>query len=163
MSEGKGGLKIKKPSFKAVIIILILALLCAAAFCVTRYDLLGNIGEGKKIEFKELEDKKIPQNIEREIIPEYRELERALGCLIDEKVYVVVTRGEKPTAGYDVFIKEMRLEEKDGKSNLKVYAVFVAPDKDVAVSQVSTFPYTVAIAELDVLPDTIELISEYDD
>ena len=48
MSEGKGGLKIKKPSFKAVIIILILALLCAAAFCVTRYDLLGNIGEGKK-------------------------------------------------------------------------------------------------------------------
>lgn len=163
MSEGKGGLKIKKPSFKAVIIILILALLCAAAFCVTRYDLLGNIGEGKKIEFKELEDKKIPQNIEREIIPEYRELERALGCFLDEKVYVVVTRGEKPTAGYDVFIKEMRLEEKDGKSNLKVYAVFVEPEKDVAVSQVSTFPYTVAIAELDVLPDTIELISEYDD
>ena len=163
MSEGKGGLKIKKPSFKAVIIILILALLCAAAFCVTRYDLLGNIGEGKKIEFKELEDKKIPQNIEREIIPEYRELERALGCLLDEKVYVGVSRGEKPTAGYDVFIKEMRLEEKDGKSNLKVYAVFVEPEKDVAVSQVSTFPYTVAIAELDVLPDTIELISEYDD
>ena len=52
---------------------------------------------------------------------------------------------------------------KDGKSNLKVYAVFVEPEKDVAVSQVSTFPYTVAIAELDVLPDTIELISEYDD
>ena len=98
MSEEKGGLKIKKPSFKAVIIILIIVLLCAAAFFVIRYDLLGNIGEGKKIEFKELEDKKIPQNIEREIIPEYRELERALGCLLDEKVYVVVTRGEKPTA-----------------------------------------------------------------
>lgn len=40
------------------------------------------------------------------MIPEYRELERALGCLIDGKVYVIVTRGEKPTAGYEVSIDQ---------------------------------------------------------
>ena len=55
--------------------------------------------------------KDIPRAIEKDVIPEYRELERALGCVVDGKVYIVVTRGEKPTAGYDLSIEKVNLEK----------------------------------------------------
>lgn len=119
------------------------------------------IGGGKNVEFNSIAKDKIPKAIETEVIPEYRELERALGCLVDGKVYVLVTRGEKPTSGYKVSIEKMTLETKDGKTNLKVEALFTEPEKGVAVSQVTTYPYAVAKTKLTVLPDSIELIAKY--
>ena len=119
------------------------------------------IGGGKNVEFNSIAKDKIPKAIETEVIPEYRELERALGCLVDGKVYVLVTRGEKPTSGYKVSIEKMTLETKDGKTNLKVEALFTEPQKGVAVSQVTTYPYAVAKTKLTVLPDSIELIAKY--
>lgn len=119
------------------------------------------IGGGKNVEFNSIAKDKIPKTIETEVIPEYRELERALGCLVDGKVYVLVTRGEKPTSGYKISIEKMTLETKDGKTNLKVEALFTEPEKGVAVSQVTTYPYAVAKTKLTVLPDSIELIAKY--
>lgn len=121
----------------------------------------GLVLGGKNVEFDNVAKDNIPKSIETEVIPEYRELERALGCLVDGKVYVLVTRGEKPTSGYKVSIDKMTMETKDGKTNLKVEALFTEPEKDIAVSQVTTYPYAVAKTKLTVLPDSIELIAKY--
>ena len=141
-----------------------IAVLCVASILLILWLILGQgltIGGGKNVEFKNIAKDKIPKSIETEVIPEYRELERALGCLVDGKVYVLVTRGEKPTSGYKVSIDKMALETKDGKTNLKVEALFTEPEKGVAVSQVTTYPYAVAKTKLTVLPDSIELIAKY--
>ena len=150
-----------KNLFKKPLIILIL-LIVAALICWFSFgQSIFNNTAGKNIGFEELSKDRIPKAIEMEVVPEYRELERALGCLVDGKVYVIVTRGEKPTSGYGVTIKEMKLEKDKGSSNLKVMAHFMEPEKGKTLSQVVTYPYKVASTELTVLPDTIELIVEY--
>lgn len=148
-----------KPSKKTWI-----AAVCIVSIFLILWLIFGRglgIGGGKNVEFNSIAKDKIPKAIETEVIPEYRELERALGCLVDGKVYVLVTRGEKPTSGYKVSIEKMTLETKDGKTNLKVEALFTEPEKGVAVSQVTTYPYAVAKTKLTVLPDSIELIAKY--
>lgn len=141
-----------------------IAVIGAASIFLILWLILGQglvLGGGKNIEFNNVAKDKIPKSIETEVIPEYRELERALGCLVDGKVYVLVTRGEKPTSGYKVSIDKMTMETKDGKTNLKVEAMFTEPEKGIAVSQVTTYPYAVAKTKLTVLPDSIELIAKY--
>ena len=116
----------------------------------------------KSVGFNTLDKKDIPQSIETEVVPEYRDLERALGCLIDGKVYVLVTRGEKPTAGYEICIEEMVTEKTSKGTNLQVHALFKDPAEGESVAQVSTFPYAVALTDLASLPDTIELLVKYE-
>ena len=141
-----------------------IAVICIVSVFLILWLLWGRglgIGGGKNVEFDSVAKDKVPKSIETEVIPEYRELERALGCLVDGKVYVLVTRGEKPTSGYKVSIDKMTIETKEGKSNLKVEALFTEPEKGIAVSQVTTYPYAVAKTKLTVLPDSIELIAKY--
>ena len=108
-----------------------------------------------------LEQKHKIENLETDVIPEYRELERALGCLVDGKVYVLVTRGEKPTAGYGAEVEKIAIEKTKNGTNMKVYASFTEPEEGKAVSQVTTYPYVVAETEMTSLPDTIELVVKY--
>ena len=89
---------LKMPSKKTWLVIIIMIMTFMAIWLVFGLGILDP-GGGKNIEFEEVSKDDIPKSIETEVIPEYRELERALGCLIDNKVYVVVTRGEKPTSG----------------------------------------------------------------
>ncbi len=124
--------------------------------------MLEGVTGGRAVEFTQLEEAEIPQAIVKDVIPEYRELERALGCLADGKVYVVVTRGEKPTAGFDLAIEEMKLEKTENGTNLVVTARFMEPPEGEAVSQVITYPYRVAETELLELPDTIELRTRFE-
>ena len=145
------------PSRKALIIAGAIILLAAVLWVIFGRGLVGE----RQVEFTQLTKDNIPKSIETEMIPEYRELERALGCLIDGRVYVVVTRGENPTAGYEAAIEEITLEKTDSGVNMKVHALFTDPPSDTAVSQISTYPYTVAETELTSLPDTIELIVRY--
>lgn len=147
----------KKPSRKTLLISGAVAVVLAAAWLIFGQGIVGD----KKVEFKQLSKDDVPKAIETEVIPEYRELERALGCLIDGKVYVVVTRGEKPTAGYEVAIDKMTVEKVKGGTNMKVYATFTEPQEGVAVSQIVTYPYAVASTDLTSLPATIELIAKY--
>ena len=63
-------------------------------------------------------------------------LERALACLVDDKVYVLVTRGEKPASGYKVDIRKIKLESEGEKDKLIVYADFTDPGRDSSMSQV---------------------------
>jgi hypothetical protein len=158
MSEDRKKFSLRKPTLKMCIIAGIILVAAVVAWTIFN---TGITSGSKKVEFQQLEKDDIPKTIETDVIPEYRELERALGCLIDGKVYVVVTRGEKPTAGYQVEIEDMTLEQTDEGTHLKVNAIFIEPEDGVAVSQVITYPYAVAETELIALPDTIELIAKY--
>lgn len=150
--------KIWKPGKKGIIIIAMIIVALIAALAAV------NLFKGdKKVEFKTMSENKIPQDISSQVIPEYRTLERALACVVEDKVYVVVTRGEKPTSGFGVDIDKMMLEEKGGKSNLIVYADFKDPQKGKALAQVVTYPVKVAQTKLTKLPDEIELRIQYEE
>ena len=159
-NEKKGRRLLRRPSRRALITLGIIALAGALAFGAVSTGFMG-IGGGKNVKFTQLPQDKIPRTIEKDVIPEYRDLERALGCLVDGKVYAVVTRGEKPTAGYDLSIEKMKLDKTKEGTNLVVTALFTEPSTDTAVSQIITYPYVVAETELEALPNTIELAVRY--
>ena len=151
---GNGGLQGGKKKLIAAGIAAVV-LICAALVFV-RF-----IGGDTPVDFSEVAEKDMPDDTTSDIIPEYRSLERALACAIDDDVYVVVTRGEKPTSGFGVSVKKLVLEEKDGKENLIVYALFEDPQKQTAISQILTYPVRVVKTDLKSLPDTIELRIQY--
>jgi len=138
-------------------------IIASAIAAVSALGMLIVMDKGKNVEYKVLGENDIPQEISSEVIPEYRSLERALACVVDEKVYVVVTRGEKPASGYEVEIRKMKLETEKGKENLVVYASFCDPAKEKSMSQVLTYPVRVAETELKRLPDEIELRIRYEE
>lgn len=145
---------------KKLLIALAFALALSVVILIFTQNLFGS-GTLGNIEFTPLSAEEIPRSIEKDVIPEYRELERALGCLVDGKVYIVVTRGEKPTAGYELAIEKLKLEKSKDGSNLTVTALFTDPAADKTVSRIITYPYAVAVTELESLPDTIELNVRY--
>lgn len=151
--------KIRKPGKKGLIIAAVLVIAALAAGLIAANVLKGD----KKVEFKTLNENKIPQDISSQVIPEYRTLERALACVVEDRIYVIVTRGEKPTSGFSVDIARMVLEEKEGKTNLVVYADFKDPEKGKALAQVITYPVKVAKTNLTKLPDEIELRIQYEE
>ncbi len=113
------------------------------------------------VRFESVKEKQVPQDLTSNILPEYRTLERALACIVDDDVYVIVTRGEKPSSGFGVTVDRMMIEERDGKKNLIVYALFEEPDKKTAISQILTYPTAIVKTDLKTLPDTIELRIQY--
>lgn len=149
----KEGLKKRKSTILAVLVLSVLTL-GVIVFLTT-------LKNEEPVDFKEIEQSSLPEEIASEIIPQYRTLERALACVIDDDVYVIVTRGEKPTSGFKVAIDTMALEENDGKKILLVYAKFKDPDKKNAFSQIITYPISVVKTDLKALPDNIELRIQY--
>ena len=121
----------------------------------------GIYGDNPKVEFEPVTEKTMPRELEAEILPEYRDIERALACRIGDDVYVLAMRGEKPTSGYEIQITDLELETKDDKTNLIVTAVFADPDEPETMAQVVSYPVSVVMADVEGLPDTIELRSEY--
>lgn len=156
---GKFGVKGKlgRPDKKIVKKILI-GLIAVAVIIGAGYLILG--GEDA-VGFKVLEESQIPQQIVTDVIPEYRQLERALACVVDGKVYIVATRGEKPTSGYEIAIQKMELEEDGGSKNLVVYADFTDPQAGMSLTQAVTYPLQVAETDLEELPNTIQLKVQY--
>ena len=148
--------KIRKPSKKLLIIIAIIIIAVAAV--AAGYIIFGG---DEKVSYKVLGESEYPQQIANQVIPEYRALERALACVIDDKIYVIASRGEKPTSGYEIVIDKMAVSEEDGVKTLKVYAVFKDPQPGTALTQVLTYPLQVAETDLSFLPDQIELKVQY--
>lgn len=150
--------KIRKPSKKMLIIIVIIIIAIAAVVAGLR------IFEGdEKVSYKVLGESEYPQQIANQVIPEYRALERALACVIDDKIYVIASRGEKPTSGYEITIDKIMVSDVDGVKTLKVYAVFKDPQPGTALTQVLTYPLQVAETDLASLPDQIELKVQYEE
>ena len=142
---------------RAGVVLLLLGVLGGGGYMLAGSGMLDQMRGGRQVEFTVLEEAEIPQAVLTEVIPEYRDLERALGCVVDGKVYVLVTRGEKPTAGFEIAIDKMKLEKSEHGQNLVVTALFTDPPAGEAVAQVITYPYQVALTDLTELPDTIEL------
>ena len=155
--ERRGKIFSRRNLTRAGAVLLLLGLLGGGGYMLAGSSVLDKVTGGRQVEFTVLEDEQIPQAIVTDVIPQYRELERALGCVIDGKVYVLATRGEKPTAGFEIAIEKMKLEKTDKGTNLVVTALFKDPPAGEAVAQVITYPYQVAVTELTELPDTIEL------
>lgn len=152
--ENSEGLLRGKKKFIAIGILLA-AGICVAVVCT------GLLGDSDPVKFQEVKESELPKDITSDIIPEYRTLERALACAVDEDIYVIVTRGEKPTSGFNVSVNKITLEEKNGKENLIVYALFEDPQKETAISQIITYPTQVVKTNLKELPDSIELRIQY--
>lgn len=91
-----------KINWKLFITFIILILLVSMLVkCVPKFIMGGDSQVGYIV----LDTSEVPQKIQ-EILPRYRMLERALAAKIEDEVYVIVTRGEKLTAGYAVDIKK---------------------------------------------------------
>lgn len=121
----------------------------------------GIYGGNDEIKFEDVQGKDLPRELETEIIPQYRNLERALACRVEDEIYVLAMRGEKPTSGYEIQITELQLKQEEQKTKLIVYADFADPAKPENMAQVKSYPVSVVKADLNGLPDTIELMSRY--
>lgn len=150
--------KMRKPSKRMLIIIAIIIIAIAAVVAGMM------IFEGdEKVSYKVLGESEYPQQIANQVIPEYRALERALACVIDDKIYVIASRGEKPTSGYEIAIDKMAISEEEGVKTLKVFTVFRDPQPGTALTQVLTYPLQVVETDLAYLPDQIELKVQYEE
>lgn len=114
----------------------------------------------KEVKFKVLEAKEVPQKIQ-ELLPRYLAEERALACKVDEGVFIIVTRGEKRTGGYNVVIDKLVKVKNENNYDLVVYAEYTDPKPNEIVTQVITYPMVIVKADLDNLPDKIKLEVEY--
>ncbi|MTI55494.1 MAG: protease complex subunit PrcB family protein [Geosporobacter ferrireducens] len=114
------------------------------------------------VAFEILSEEMIPQKVQ-EILPRYKALERALACKVDGDIYVIATRGEKPTGGFTVDIDRIMKVKEEDKNKLVIYVTFEDPKPGDVVTQVITYPYTVAKTNLKELPDKIELKVKYDE
>lgn len=153
----KGNVKEKSWNRKVLIIgavMLVSGLCCALLF-------LKFLSGEESVKFEVYDKNMLPREITSDVIPEYKTLERALACKTEDGIYVVVTRGEKPTSGFDVTVSRISIEKKNSKNNLIVYAEYKDPDKKTALSQIITYPVEVVKTDLESLPDSIELRIQY--
>lgn len=155
---GRDKEKAKGPGKKRGVII---AVIVAVAAVIAVLTLPGVLNGEKNVEFQEVDEEKIPAEISSEVLPEYKTLERALACVSGDDVYVIVTRGEKPSSGFGVKIDKMVVEEQEDNKNLIVYADFDDPDKETPISQIITYPLCIVKTDLAYLPDNIELRIQY--
>ena len=123
--------------------------------------ILKNEG-GKAVKFEILNKNEVPKKIQ-ELLPRYMSEERALACKIEDEVYVIVTRGEKKTAGYTVTIDKIEKVKTKDNFDLIVYAEYKDPKPNELVAQVITYPTIVVKTELNKLPNKIKLEVEYID
>ena len=118
-------------------------------------------GKGvQNVSFDNISPENIPKQI-TEVLPNYRMKEKALVCRINDEIFVVVTRGEKNTAGYEVEINKITLKEVDGERVLTVYARYKDPKPGDVTAQVLTYPFAVVKTELEELPQKVVLEREY--
>jgi len=146
------GYKMKKAWILAIVVIVILGVIFIPK-------LFFNEGDNK-VKFKVLASNEIPEKLQ-EVLPRYIAEERALACKIDEKIYIIVTRGEKKTGGYSVSIDKIEKVKNNDGFDLIVYSKYVDPKPDVIVPQIITYPLTVVKTELDKLPEKIKLEIKY--
>jgi len=142
---------------KKILTIIALIIFIAALLYFFRYFK----GKGaKNVEFDKIGTENIPAQI-NEVLPNYRVKEKALVCRINDEIFVVVTRGEKNSAGYDVGIKKITLGTIDGQKVLTVYAEYTDPKPGDVTAQVLTYPYVVVKTDLTELPEKVVLEKEY--
>ena len=118
-------------------------------------------GKGvQNVSFDNINPENIPRQI-TEVLPNYRMKEKALVCKINDEIFVVVTRGEKNTAGYEVEIDKITLSQADGENVLTVYAEYKDPKPGDVTAQILTYPFAVVKTDLEELPQKVILERQY--
>ncbi len=144
---------------KRYVILGIVLILILAIALIPKYFVKGD----KKVKYKVLETSEVPEKI-KEILPKYLADERALGCRLDDEIYVLVTRGEKQTGGYTVEIENITREKtKNDKVQLTVHAKFRDPDVNDIVAQGFSYPFTIVKTNLNQMPEDIKLEIKYEE
>lgn len=146
--------KLPNVNWKLLITMFLIIIVVATTVikCVPNFMSGGN----SEVEHVVLDKEQIPEAI-NEILPRYRMLERALAAKVDDDIYIIVTRGEKQTAGYDVNVEKVEIIEENDEKKLIVHAIFKDPNPDDMVTQSMTYPYVVVKTELKELPPKIDL------
>lgn len=142
---------------KIIALVVVLLVIAASVFYIPKYvDIKGE----EKVKFNNLESENIPVQIS-EVLPNYRLKEKALVCKVNSEIFVVVTRGEKKSSGYEVKIKKIELVKEKSESVLNIYAEYKDPKPGEITTQIMTYPYIVVETNLEKLPDKVKLEKEY--
>ena len=131
---------------KSLAPVIVLALLLLAAGCGEKM-----VGGPTEVSFQRVQEAELPEEVQSwlsENIMEYGEKT----FVLEDKLYILVAYGEKPTAGYSVEID--KVEKLDGK--VVVYSSFQDPDPDDLVATVITYPYDLVVIEDQGLPVTFK-------
>jgi hypothetical protein len=132
---------------KSLALVIVLALLLLAAGCGEKM-----VGGPTEVSFQRVQEEELPEEVQSwlsENIMEYGEKT----FVLEDKLYILVAYGEKPTAGYSVEID--KVEKLDGK--VVVYSSFQDPDPDDLVATVITYPYDLIVIEDQGLPVTFKI------
>lgn len=106
----------------------------------------------KPVDYVLVQRDSIPDKI-LDMMDDYIDQERALTIMIDDKVYVVVTRGQNNDYGIDV--NKISIENRDGKQVMKVEIIYKEKE--------NAYPFVVLETNIKSLPDKVELDKEYID
>lgn len=131
-----------KFNIKGVIygVILILFVVLGFAFIPKLF-----LDSSKPVDFVMVQREDIPDKI-LDIMDKYENKERALAVKLDNKIYVIVTRGEKELG---IEINKITMETKEEKDVMTVDVTYKDKEK--------SYPFVVAETNLKSLPDKIQL------
>ena len=110
------------------------------------------IEDVKSIDYVLVQRDSIPDKI-LDVMDDYVDQERALTIMIDDKVDVIVTRGQNDDYGIDV--NKISVQNKDGKQVMKVEVIYKEKE--------NAYPFIVLETNMKSLPDKVELDKKYID
>lgn len=99
----------------------------------------------KPIDFTMVQRESIPEKI-LDIMDKYEDEERALAVKLDNKIYIIVTRGEKERG---IEIDKITMDKVESKTVMDVNITYKEKEK--------SYPFVVAETNLKSLPDKIQL------
>ena len=105
----------------------------------------------KPVDFTMIQRESVPEKI-LDIMDKYEDQERALAVKYEDKIYVIVTRGEKE---YGINMDKIVIDKADGKTIMTVNITYKNKEK--------SYPFVVAETNLDSLPDKIQLNSQVEE
>lgn len=108
--------------------------------------------QSKPVDYTILQREAIPEKI-LDMMDKYVNQERALAVKLDNKIYVVVTRGNDKN--YGIEMDKIDILKQDEKSIMRV--------KILCKNKESSYPYIVVETNLNDLPDLIELNTSVDE
>ena len=108
--------------------------------------------QSKPVDYTILQREAIPEKI-LDMMDKYVSQERALAVKLNNKIYVVVTRGDDKNDGIEM--DKIDILRRDDKNIMRVKVLYKDKEK--------SYPYIVVETNLNDLPDSIELNTSIDE
>ena len=108
--------------------------------------------QSKPVDYTILQREAIPEKI-LDMMDKYVSQERALAVKLNNKIYVVVTRGDDKNHGIEM--DKIDILRRDDKNIMRVKVLYKDKEK--------SYPYIVVETNLNDLPDSIELNTSIDE